>query len=128
MIFSNKRITPSEIVKDGKKYIFAMNTKKKARLDVQKAAELNGYDIIFVDNASNMFADPLPDYCSVYILKEDYEKLGSMDRLINTITTISEKYKELLRNKGYDVDNIPLTEIYLGCERHENIPLKKNIN
>lgn len=72
-----------------------------------------------IDNASNMYADPLPEYCSVYMLKSDYDQKCSTDRLINTITAIAEKYKELLKEKGYDVENVPLTKIYIGCERYE---------
>lgn len=68
-----------------------------------------------------MYADPMPDYCSVYMLQTIYDEKGSMDRLINTIIAIAEKYKELLRKKGYEVDNVPLTKIYLGCERYEII-------
>ena len=125
---NDKMRTPRELYVDNKKYVFTMNTKKKCRLDVQKAAALNGYSILFVDNASNMYADPLPEYCSVYMLQADYDKKGSMDRLINTITAIAEKYKELLKEKGYDVDNMLLTNIYLGCEKHEAIPLKQPTN
>ncbi|HHX57226.1 MAG TPA: hypothetical protein GX710_04335 [Clostridiales bacterium] len=51
-----------------------------------------------------------------------------MDRLINTIIAIAEKHKELLKEKGYVVDNVPFTKIYLGCERYENIPLKPQYN
>jgi len=51
-----------------------------------------------------------------------------MDRLINTIIAIAEKHKELLKEKGYVVDNVPFTKIYLGCERSENIPLKPSCN
>jgi len=115
--------TPGELTVKNQKYVFIMNTKKKCRLDVQKAAELNGYNIIFVDNASTVYADPMPEYCSVYMLQTDYNQTGSMDRLINTIIGIAEIYKELLREKGYDVDNVPLTKIYLGCEKYENIPI-----
>jgi hypothetical protein len=125
---NNKMRTPGEITVKDHKYVFVMNSKKKCRLDVQKAAELNEYSIVFVDNASNMYADPMPEYCSVYMLQTDYDQKGSMDKLINTIIAIAEKYKEMLREKGYDVDNVPLTEIYLGCERHENIPIKSSIN
>jgi hypothetical protein len=121
----NKMRTPGEITVDNQKYVFAMNTKKKCRLDVQKAAELNGYSILFIDNASNMFADPMPEYCSVYMLNTDYAQKCSMDRLVSTTTAIAEKYKESLKEKGYDVDNMPLTNIYLGCEKYENIPLKQ---
>lgn len=120
--------TPGELTVNNHKYVFVMNTKKKCRLDVQKAAELNGYSILFVDNASNMYADPLPDYISVYMLQTDYVQKCSMDRLINTITAIAEKYKELLKEKGYDIENVPLTKIYLGCERYENIPIKPSCN
>lgn len=125
---NNKLRTPEELTVNNQKYVFAMNTKKKCRLDVQKAAELNGYSMLFIDNASNMYADPLPEYCSVYMLKTDYDQKGSMDRLINTITAIAEKYKELLSEKGYDVDNVPLSKVYLGCERYENIPVKPSSN
>jgi seryl-tRNA synthetase len=124
----NKLRTPGELIVNNKKYVFAMNTKKKCRVDVQKAAKLNGYSILFIDNASNMYADPLPEYCSVYMLKSDYVQKCSMDRLINTITAIAEKYKELLKEKGYDIENVPLTKIYLGCERYENIPIKPSCN
>ncbi|MFV0362700.1 MAG: hypothetical protein ACK5LL_06380 [Suipraeoptans sp.] len=120
--------TPGELTINDQKYVFVMNTKKKCRLDVQKAAELNGYLIIFIDNASSMNAAPLPDYCSVYMLQSDYDKKCSMDRLINTVTAIAEKYKESLKERGYDVDNIPLTNIYLGCEKYENIPIKPSSN
>ena len=123
-VYNNKMRTPGELTVKDQKYVFVMNTKKKCRLDVQKAAELNGYSIVFVDNASNMYADPMPEYCSVYMLQTDYDQKGSMDRLINTIIAIAEKYRELLRDKGYDIDNVPLTEIYLGCEKNENIPKK----
>ena len=119
-------ITPGELIVNNQKYLFAMNTKKKCRLDVQKAAELNGYRIIFVDNASNMYADPMPEYCSVYMLQSDYGQKCSMDRLINTTIAIAENYKELLKEKGYDVYNVPLTKIYIGCERYENIGLNGN--
>lgn len=125
---NNKMRTPGELIVNNQKYVFIMNTKKKCRLDVQKAAELNGYSILFIDNASNMYADPMPEYCSVYMLKTDYAQKCSMDRLINTITAIAEKYKELLKEKGYDVDNVPLTQIYLGCEKYENIQLKPSCN
>jgi|GEM_PF-4875494 hypothetical protein len=125
---NNKLRTPGDLTVNDKKYVFAMNTKQKCRLDVQKAAELNGYSILFIDNASNMYADPLPEYCSVYLLKSDYVQKYSMDRLINTITAIAEKYKELLKEKGYDVENVPLTKIYIGCERYENIPIKPSCN
>jgi hypothetical protein len=91
--------TPGELTVNNQKYVFVMNMKKKCRLDVQKAAELNGYSVVFVDNASNMHADSMPDYCSVYMLQTDYDEKGSMDRLINTIIAIAEKYKELLRKK-----------------------------
>ena len=121
-----KMIAPGEININNQKYVFVMNTKKKCRLDVQKAAELNGYKIIFVDNASNMYADPEPEYCSVYMLQSDYGQKCSMDRLINTTIAIAENYKELLKEKGYDVDNVPLTKIYLGCERYENIEYNGN--
>ena len=124
MTFNNKMRTPGELNVNNKKYVFVMNTKKKCRLDVQKAAELNGYSIFFVDNASNMYADPMPEYCSVYMLQTDYDQKCSMDRLINTITAIAEKYKELLKEKGYDVDNVPFKNIYLGCEKYETIPTK----
>jgi len=123
---NNKMRTPGELTLKNQKYVFAMNTKKKCRLDVQKAVDLIGYHILFLDNASNMYADPLPEYCSVYMLQKDYNKKCSMDRLINTIIAIAEKYKDLLREKGYDVDNVPHTKIYLGCERYENIPLKSS--
>lgn len=121
---NNKMRTPEEFTINNQKYVFAMNTKKKCRLDVQKAAELNGYSVVFVDNASNMYADPMPDHCSVYMLQTDYDKKCSMDRLINTTLAIAQKYKELLRGKGYDVDNVPLIDIYLECEKYENIPIK----
>jgi hypothetical protein len=128
LVKNNKVRTPGELIVNNKKYVFAMNTKKKCRLDVQKSAELNGYSILFIDNASNMYADPMPEYCSVYMLKTDYAQKCSMDRLINTSTAIAKKYKELLREKGYYVDNVPLTQIYLGCERHENIQIKPPSN
>ncbi|NLL72843.1 MAG: hypothetical protein GX237_04880 [Clostridiales bacterium] len=125
---NNKIRNSGELTVKNQKYVFVMNTKKKCRLDVQKAAELNGYRILFVDNASNMYAEPMPEYCSVYMLQSDYGQKCSMDRLLSTIIAIAEKYKELLKEKGYDVDNMPLTKIYLGCERSENIPLKPSCN
>jgi hypothetical protein len=73
-----------------------------------------------------MYADPEPEYCSVYMLQSDYDQKCSMDRLINTTIAIAENYKELLKEKGYDVDNVPLTKIYLGCERYENIEYNGN--
>jgi hypothetical protein len=123
---NDKMITPGDLVVKNQKYTFIMNVRKKGRIDVQKAAELNGYSVIFVDNASTMYADPLPDDCSVYMLQTDFDKKCSMDRLINTCTTISTKYKEKLNEKGYDVSNVRLNDIYLGCEIHENIPLKSS--
>jgi hypothetical protein len=125
---NDKMRTPGELTVKEQKYVFVMNTKRKCRLDVQKAAELNGYSILYIDNASNMYADPIPEYCSVFMLQTDYDKKCSMDRLINTVTAIAEKYKELLKEKGYDVDNVSLTNIYLGCERYENIPIKLSNN
>lgn len=71
MILKNKMITQGELNVNNQKYVFVMNTKKKCRLDVQTAAELNGYRVIFVDNASNMYADPMPEYCSEYMLQSD---------------------------------------------------------
>lgn len=124
MIFKNNMITPRELIVNNQKYEFIMNTKKKSRLDTQKAADLNGYSILFADNASNMYADPMPEYCSVYMLQTDYDKKCSMDRMIKTIVAIAVKYKEILNEKGYDVSNVPLTNIYLGCEKYEDIPLK----
>lgn len=79
---NNKIITPGELTVNNKNYVFIMNTKKKCRLDVQKAAELNGYSVIFVDNASDMYADPMPEHCSVYMLQTDYDKKCSVDKLI----------------------------------------------
>lgn len=49
-----------------------------------------------------------------------------MDRLRNTTIAIAENYKELIKEKGYDVDNVPLTKIYLGGERYENIEYNGN--
>lgn len=57
---NNKMRTPGELTVNNQKYVFVMNTKKKYRLDVQKATELNGYSVVFVYNASNMHADPMP--------------------------------------------------------------------
>lgn len=51
-----------------------------------------------------------------------------MDRLINIIMGISEIYKELLREKGHDVDNVPFTKISFGCEKYKNIPIKPSSN
>lgn len=39
---NNKLITPGKNIVNNQKYVFALNTKKKCRLDVQKAAELTG--------------------------------------------------------------------------------------
>ena len=93
-------ITPRELIVNNQKYEFIMNTKKKSRLDTQKAADLNGYSILFADNASNMYADPMPEYCSVYMLQTDYDKKCSMDRMIKTIVAIAVKYKEILNEIG----------------------------
>lgn len=43
---NNKLRTPGDLTVNDKKYVFAMNMKQKCRLDVQKAAELNGYSIL----------------------------------------------------------------------------------
>lgn len=43
---NNKMRTPGELSVNNQKYVFVMNTKKKCRLDAQKAAELNGYSRI----------------------------------------------------------------------------------
>ena len=115
---------PTEITIKGEVYHFITNTQKKSRINLQKAAELNGYKIVFIDNACDMYAQPLPECCATYMLKSDYDKFCSMDRLFNTSSEISLRYRENLKERGYAVENIPLSEIYLGCERTENIPLK----
>lgn len=123
---NNRVFTPTEIKVNNETYIFISNVEKKARLDIQKAAELNGYRILFVDNASNMYGESmLETHCSAYLLKEDFNKKCSINRLLSTTTTIAIKYKEYLLSKGYDIEDVPLTRICLGCEKHENFPMKK---
>ena len=108
---NNKIRTPGEFTEKQSEICVCNEYEEEIQFGCQKATELNGYRVVFVDNASNMHADPMPDYCSVYMLQTDYDEKGRMDRLINTIIAIAEKYKELLRKKGYDVDNVPLTKI-----------------
>lgn len=119
-------ITPHKILFNGEEYRFITNTEKKRRIDLQKAAELNGYSLVFVDNASSLEARALPDMCSVYMKQSDFEQFCSVDRLFNTCSEIASRYRKTLSDRGYDVDDIPLSKIYLGCERYENIPLKKS--
>lgn len=116
---------PSELSVNGETYCFITNTQKKSRINLLKAAELIGYTVIFVDNASDMYAHPIPEYCGVYMLKSDYDTPYSLERLFKTNTEIALRYKDALIKRGYDVELIPLTDIYLGCETKESIPRKK---
>ena len=51
------------------------------------------------------------------MLQSDVQKLGSLDRLINTIILLTKKYAEVLEEEGYDLTGISTTDIYLGCEK-----------
>ena len=118
------KIRPNTITMNEQVYQFAMNTEKNKCLHIQKAAELNKYSLIFVDNAYDVHLKRLPECCSVYILQSDLQKTGCLDRLINTIILLAKKYAETLEEEGYDLTGVSTTDIYLGCEKEASFQAK----
>lgn len=116
---STKQITEPIITKNGKSYKYLNNTDKKHSETTQKAAVLLGIEIILVDNASDMYANPLPNDYSVYILMSDYNKKGNGQlvsmKLSEAYVKVITNYRNELVTKGIIRTDTPLFEVYYGC-------------